>query len=133
MTVGVDPKDWALHLGSWGWSLFAISIGATLLLQNESRITAPAWQVSVAFGGVAFWAWWMILGGTFMLISLLFSRAAALMVIGGVVVSFALWARCAYGIAAADHPNASLIGPQMFGALALVYLVQAVMHLRAFR
>lgn len=133
MTVGVNSKDWALHLGSWGWSLFAISIGATLLLQDDSRITSPAWAVAVSFGGVAFWAWWMISGGVLMLISLLIPRAAALMIIGGVVVSFAFWARCGYGIAAAHLPNASLIGPQMFGVFAVVYLVQAVMNLRAFR
>lgn len=130
MPADDDSKQYALTLGGWGLGVLACTLGWTLIVQGDHRLTAPAWHVALRLPvGTDFWGGYLIAAGVGMLLAMSIGRRARrLLLAGALFVSFALFGRATAGIITMDDPTASWLGPQLYGAFALIYMAHAAAH-----
>lgn len=131
MPVDEDSRKFALTLGGWGLGIFAISMGWTLRVQGDQRLTAPAWEVALKLPvGTNFWGWALVACGLAIVTAMAIGkRARIILVIAALAIGFIFWARSVAGVITADEPHASWLGPQMWGAFALIYMAHAAAHI----
>ena len=129
-----DTIHGAIRFGNAGLSIFAVTMGLTLLLQGRSRMSTPGWDVALSVPvSPRFWGVYMLIGGCLMLTGLLLKgRGRGFVAVGATAVAFALWARAVASFLALGNPNASGTGPQLYTALALIFLANGVIHYRLF-
>ncbi len=129
-----DTIHGAIRLGNAGFSVFATTMGLTLLFQGRERMSTPGWDVALSLPVDArFWGAYMLCGGCLMLAGLLLKgRGRRLVAIGSTAVAFALWARAVASFLALGNPYASGTGPQIYTALAVIYLANGVIYFRLF-
>lgn len=134
-SVSNESRRWLFHLGAWGFTALAISWGLTLLLQSDTRVTNTGWRIALSVFGPDFWGWWMLVSGLIMLAAMLRKdRGRRLMLVGSLMVSFAVCGRAvAAALGAYVDSTVSWTGPQGWAALAAVYMAQGLIHAKAFR
>lgn len=133
--ISDESRKFLFHLGAWGFTILALTWGLTLLLQSPSRFSAPGWQVAMSILGPDFWGYWLLVSGALMLVAMLRKdRGRRWMLVGSLMVSFAVWGRAVAAVFAASvEPTVSWTGPQGWAALAVVYMAQGLIHAKAFQ
>lgn len=127
-------RERAIHLGSYGCGILAISMGMALTFQGDARLLAPAWKVALKLPiDQRFWGIYLAVCGVVILTALARKADSRFIVAACFAIAFAYWARCMAGLFSIFEPTGSWIGPQMWGAFSVAYLTQGIIHLRRFK
>ena len=126
----MTANDDAIRLGSYGLGAFALSIGATLIAQGQTRFSSPGWQMALSWGvSPDVRGAYLAVCGIATLVAIPF-RAWKVLGCFTIAVSFVLAVRAVASFAALAEPNASGTAPQFYAAAAALYLAHGVTMLR---
>lgn len=125
-----SANDDAIRLGSYGLGAFAVSIGVTIIAQQQARMSSPGWQVALSWGlPPDAWGVFLLLCGFATLCAIPF-HAWKVLGVFTCTVSLVFLLRAVAPFAALTEPNASGTAPQFYAGAALLYFAHGVTMLR---
>lgn len=128
-SVSAREKDSAIHLGSYGLGIAAISVGVTAMLQVDTRMSTPGWKMLSSIINPDFWGAWVMVCGLIMLISIPMRKGTIILAAASVAVGLAVALRALAGFLALRDPTASGTGPQWLLLVSLLYFAHGGLHL----
>ncbi len=128
-SVSAREKDSAIHLGSYGLGIAAISVGLTAMLQVDTRMSTPGWKALSSIVSPDFWGAWVLVCGLIMLVSIPMRGGNAILAAASVAISLAVGLRAVAGFMALNDPTASGTGPQWLLVVAALFLAHGGLHL----
>lgn len=131
--LSAQEKDRAIHFGSYGLGIAAISVGLTAMLQVDTRMSTPGWRTLTEYINPDFWGAWVLVCGLIMLLAIPLRRGNVILAAASVAVATAVLVRAAAGFLALGDPTASGTGPQWLLVIALLYLAHGGLHLGWFQ
>ncbi|TRW85559.1 hypothetical protein FK535_09185 [Mycolicibacterium sp. 018/SC-01/001] len=125
----MTANDDAIRIGSYGLGAFALSIGVTLIVQEDTRMSSPGWRVALSWIPPEAWGAYLAVCGVGILLTIPFGAWKVLGAFtGAVAVAFLLRGMASF--IALTAPNASGTAPQFYAAGALLYFAHGITMMR---